>query len=162
MLEDTHIKLASVVSDGFGTSGRRRLAVVGGGARNPAQLSALALGTWRRQSPQLEVVLEGQLTAHHARLIAGALELVDMLGRQMAEMDRQLQKLLSEAAPQLEQLDSMPGVKAMTARDLIAEIGLDMPCFGSAFAPTEIGDVRTVAHMFAPQDESYLIEQLWF
>jgi transposase len=34
--------------------------------------------------------------------------------------------------PQLEQLDSMPGVNAITARDILAEIGLDMTRFGSA------------------------------
>src|SRR5262245_45776512 len=102
------------------------------GARDPAQLSALALGTLRRQSPPLEVALEGQLTAHHARRIAGALALVDVLGRQMAEMAQQLQELRGPLAPQLEQLDSMPGVAEMTARDIIAELGLDMMRLGAA------------------------------
>jgi transposase len=132
MLEDTNIKLASVVSDVFGQSGRRRLDALVAGARDPAKLSARALGTLRRKMPQREVALEGQCPAHHARRIAGALELVDVLGRQIAAMDQQLQELLSEVAPQLEQLDSLPGVNEMTARAIIAEIGLDMRRFGSA------------------------------
>jgi transposase len=35
-------------------------------------------------------------------------------------------------SPQLEQLTSIPGVKNITARDIIAEIGLEMRRFGSA------------------------------
>jgi transposase len=102
------------------------------GERDPHKLSALALGTWRRKIPQLEVALEGQCTAHHARRIAGAMELVDVRGRQSAAMDQQLREWLHEVAPQLEQLDRMPGVDEMTARAIIAEIGLDMTRFGSA------------------------------
>jgi transposase len=132
LLEDTNIKLASVVSDVLGKSGRRMLAALIAGERDAAQLSALALGTLRRKIPQLEVALEGQFTAHHARLIAGALELVDVLGRQIAEIDQQRRELLTEVAPQLEQLDSIPGIDEITARDIIAEIGLDMTHFGSA------------------------------
>jgi transposase len=132
ILEDTNIKLASVVSDLFGKSARRMLDALVAGERDPAKLSAMALGTLRGKIPQLEVALEGQFTEHHAKLIKGALELVDVLGRQIAEMDQQLQELMSEMTPQLEQLDSIPGVSEITARDLIAEIGLDMRRFGSA------------------------------
>jgi transposase len=55
-----------------------------------------------------------------------------VLGRQMGEMDQQLHALLGPMAPQLEQLDSIPGVNEITTRDIIAELGLDMPRFGSA------------------------------
>ena len=55
-----------------------------------------------------------------------------MLGRQIGEIDQQLHALLGPLAPQLEQLDSIPGVNASTARDILAEIGLDMTRFGSA------------------------------
>ena len=102
------------------------------GARDAAQLVAMALGSVRRKMPQLEVALEGPLTAHHATRIAGALELVDVLGRQLGEMEQQLQALRGPMAPQLEQLDSIPGVNEVTARDILAEMGLDMTRFGSA------------------------------
>ena len=132
ILEDSKIKLASVVSDLFGKSARRMLDALVSGERDPQKLSAMALGTLRGKIPQLEVALEGQFTEHHARLIGGALELVDVLGRQIAEIDQALQELLSEVAPQLEQLESIPGVSDITARDIVAEIGLDMSRFGSA------------------------------
>jgi transposase len=132
ILEDTNIKLASVGSDVFGKSARRMLDALVAGERDAAKLSAMALGSLRRKIPQLEVALEGQFTEHHAKLIAGALELVDVLGRQIGEIDQQLHELLGPMAPQLEQLDSIPGVNETTARDILAEIGLDMTRFGSA------------------------------
>ena len=132
ILEDSKIKLASVVSDLFGKSARRMLDALVSGERDPQKLSAMALGTLRGKIPQLEVALEGQFTEHHARLIGGALELVDVLGRQIAEIDQALQELLSEVAPQLEQLESIPGVSDITARDIVAEIGLDRRRCGSA------------------------------
>jgi transposase len=130
--EDTNITLASVGSDVFGQRARRMLEALVAGASDPAKLSAMALGTLRGQIPPLEVALEGQCTEHHAKLMKGALALVDVLGRQIAEMEQQLQELMSELTPQLEQLDSIPGVSEITARALIAEIGLDRRRFGSA------------------------------
>jgi hypothetical protein len=43
--EDTNITLASVVSEVCGKSARRMLEALGAGARDPAKLSAMALGT---------------------------------------------------------------------------------------------------------------------
>jgi transposase len=132
ILEDPNIKLARVVSDVFGKRARRMLEGLVAGERDPAKLSAMALGTLRGKIPQLEVALEGQCTEPHATLMKGALELVEVLGRQIAERAQQLQELLSEMPPQREQLDGIPGVSEIPARDIIAEIGLDMQRFGSA------------------------------
>jgi transposase len=74
ILEDTNIKLASVVSDVCGESARRVVEALVAGERDAAKLSAMALGSLRGKIPQLEVALEGQFTAHHAKLIAGTLE----------------------------------------------------------------------------------------
>jgi transposase len=72
VLEDTNIKLTSVVSDLFGRSGRRLLAALVAGERAPKPLAALALGVLRRTQPQLALALTGQCTDQHAWLIQGA------------------------------------------------------------------------------------------
>src|SRR5262249_53931700 len=41
------------------------------------------------------------------------------------EMDQQRQAWLGPMAPQLKPLDSIPGVNEITARDILAEMGLD-------------------------------------
>jgi transposase len=132
IVEDTNIKLASVVSDVLGKRARRMVAALVAGERDAATLSAMALGRVRQQMPPLAVALEGQCTAHHATLIAGALAWVDVLGRQMGAMDQQLHALLGPLAPHLEQLDSLPGVNEITARALIAEMGLERTRCGLA------------------------------
>ena len=130
--DDTNITLASVGSAVFGKSARRLLAALVAGESDATKLSGMALGSVRRKIPQLEVALAGQCTAHHAPRMAGALEWVDGLGRQMGEMDQQRQGLLGPMAPQLAQLDSLPGVNAITAHDMLAELGLAMTRLGSA------------------------------
>jgi hypothetical protein len=57
-LENTTVKLASVVSDVFGKSARRMLEALVAGAREAAKLSAMALGSLRRKIPQLEVGIQ--------------------------------------------------------------------------------------------------------
>jgi transposase len=71
VLEDTNVKVAHVVSDLFGKSGRRMLEALIAGERDPKKLATLALGRLRRKAPQLELALAGQFTDHHARLIQG-------------------------------------------------------------------------------------------
>jgi transposase len=130
--EDTQIKLTSVVADLFGRSGRRLLAALVAGARDPKTLAALALGVLRRKQPPLELALTGQFTAHHAWLMQGALELIDPLDRQLADLDQHIGELIAPLAPQMEQLTSMPGVEATAARAILAETGTAMRHFGSA------------------------------
>jgi transposase len=132
VLEDTNIKLTSVVSDLFGRSGRRMLAALLAGERDPKTLAALALGVLRRKQPQLELALTGQFTDHHAWLIRGALEFIDLLDRQITELDQHIGELMTPLAPQMEQLTSIPGVEATAARAILAEIGTAMRHFGSA------------------------------
>ena len=56
ILEDTNIKLASVVSDLFGKSARAMLDALVGGERDPRRLARLAMGTLRKKIPDLECV----------------------------------------------------------------------------------------------------------
>jgi transposase len=132
VLEDTNIKVASVVADLFGVSGRRMRAALIAGERHPQVLADLAVRRLRRQLPELELALAGQLTEHHARLIPLSLELIDLLDRQIAMLDQQIGALVAPLTPQMEQRISIPGVEATAARAILAEIGTDMSRFGSA------------------------------
>ena len=132
VLEDSNIKLASVVSDVFGKSGRQMLQALLEGERDAQKLASMALGRLRRKLPELELALTGQFTEHHGRLIALSLELIDLLERQIAELNEQIRLLIEPLLPQIEQLDSIPGVDATAARDILGEIGTDMSRFGSA------------------------------
>jgi transposase len=130
--EATNITLTSVVSDRFGRSGRRMLAALLAGARDPTTLAALALRVLRRQQSPLERALTGPCTDHHAWLIQGALARIDRLDRQLTDLDQPIGELLVPLASPLEQLISIPGVEATAARAILAESGTARRHVGSA------------------------------
>ena len=132
VLEDSHIKLASVVSDVFGKRGRQMLQALLAGERDAQTFASMALGRLRRKLPERELALTGQCTEHHGRLIALSLELLELLERQIAELDEQMRLLVEPFLPQIEQRDSIAGVDATAARDILGEMGMDMSRFGSA------------------------------
>ena len=134
VLEDTNIKLASVVTDLFGKSPRAMLEALVNGERNPRRLAQLALGRLRNKLPELELSLAGRFSEHHAAIIRMALAQIDLYDQHLAELDRLVAALL-ERRPEItsaaEQLRSIPGVERRSAQAIIAEIGVDMHQFGS-------------------------------
>ena len=86
----------------------------------------------KRKRPQLELALTGQFTAHHGTLLAVLLELIEVLDRQIATLEQQIGALVAPLQAQIAQLDSIPGVDIIAARDILAEIGTDMRRFGDA------------------------------
>ena len=123
VLEDTNIKLSSVVSDLFGVSARKMLQALIDGDHDPAQLAALAVGTLRKKIPQLELALRGHFTEHHAAMIQMGLAQVDLLNRQIADIDQRIATLAAPHAAEQAHLDTIPGVDEIAARCLLAEIG---------------------------------------
>jgi hypothetical protein len=93
--EDTNVKRSSVVADLSGVSGRCIRAASIAGERDPHALAALATRRLRRTLAPLEVALTGQFTplcpAH-----AGALDLMDLPDRHMADLNQPMGDL---AAP---------------------------------------------------------------
>jgi transposase len=132
VLEDSNIKRASVASDVCGTSGRRMLEALIAGECDAQKLASMARGRLRRKLPERERALTGQCTAHHGRMIALALELIDLLARQIADLNEQIGLLVAPLQAHIAQLDSMPGVDGTAARDILGEMGTDMRRFGSA------------------------------
>jgi transposase len=62
----------------------------------------------------------------------GELVLMALLERQIAEIDVQMRQATEAFALQPEQLHSIPGIKASTVRDILAEIGAQRRRFGAA------------------------------
>ena len=131
VLEDTNIKLASVVSDPFGVSGRAMMDALGKGHRDPKALAQLAMGVLRRKIPQLEAALEGTFTDHHALLMNLNLDMIDHTNAQIAQLDERIDELMMPLQKEAERIESIPGVNQKAARIILSEIGTDMSRFGS-------------------------------
>jgi transposase len=132
LLEDAQIKLSSVVSDIFGVSGRKMLAALIAGERNPRILADLAYGAMRRKIAQLEEAFTGHFSDHHAFLCAKMLKRVDELTTDIAEVTARIEEQIAPFAQAAAKLDEITGVGATSAQELIAEIGVDMSRFPTA------------------------------
>ena len=131
VLEGTNLKLASVVSNVAGASGRAILGALLGGETDPAALADLAKGRLRQKRDQLERALSGRLQPHHRFLLAELLAQVDGLDETIARFDAEIARRCAddEWEELIQLLDTIPGVGRAMAELLVAEVGADMTRF---------------------------------
>ena len=132
LLEDTQIKLSSVISDIFGKSGRDMLDALIAGQRDPHVLAELARGSMRGKRSVLQEALTGHFRDHHGYLLTMMLDRVDALTGQIDALTSRIDEAITPFAAQVTQLDEIPGVGRTGAQEIIAEIGVDMARFPTA------------------------------
>jgi len=132
VLETANIKLASVLSDVMGLSGRAMLAAIIQGEDNPERLADLALGTARKKRSELTEALRGHVTDHHRTMLKLHLELIEALESALAKVDVAVGKALEPEIKAVELLKTIPGVGDIAAHVIVAEIGTDMSRFPTA------------------------------
>jgi transposase len=132
LLEDTQIKLSSVISDIFGKSGRDMLDALIAGQRDPHVLAELARGSMRGKKSVLQEALTGHFRDHHGYLLKMMLDRADALTAQIEALTGRIDEAIAPFAAQVTQLDEIPGIGKTGAQELIAEIGTDMTRFPTA------------------------------
>jgi len=132
VLEDANLKVASVLSNILGKSGRAMLAALSAGETDPERLAALAQGTARQKHAALVEALRGHVTPHHRTLLALQLQLVEALKAALTELEAAVGKALAPIRQQTRLLMTMPGISDTVAHVIVAEIGIDMTRFPSA------------------------------
>ncbi len=132
VLEGGNIKLASVVSEILGKTGRRILTAIVEGTSTPEELAGMADSRVRATRAELVEALRGRLTDHQGTLLRMQLDHVRYLDQQIAALDTEVAKRLTPFEPQLRQLDTIPGVNERTAENMVAVIGTDMTRFPNA------------------------------
>lgn len=131
-LEDSGLKLTSVLSDVTGVSARRILAALIDGERDPAQLADLATGRARAKIGALTKALEGTFTEHHAFMCRHLLSQIDHLAGLVTQLDERIAALLCDHDQDLTNLDTIPGIGLTAAEIVISETGGDMTPFATA------------------------------
>ncbi len=148
LLEDSLVKISSVVSDIFGLSGRQMLAALIAGERDPEVLAEMAHGRMRPKIPALKEVLVGRFDAHHAELLSMLLRQVDQLDADIDALTERIDELVAQipeaqapvdpetgeiggagGLPILERLDEVTGIGLLAAQVIVAEVGLNMAQF---------------------------------
>ena len=132
LLEDAQIKLSVVASDIFGVSGRQMLAALIAGERDPRVLAQMARAAMRGKITALQEAFTGYFTGHHAFLPAKMLARVDAIDADIAEPGAKIEEMIAPFAAAVARLDEIPGINAVAACVILAEIGIDMGRFPTA------------------------------
>jgi transposase len=128
-LEDANLKLTHVLTDVLGVSGRAILTALIGGETEPARLAALANPRVKATPAQLREALHGRVTAHHRFLLDLHLRQIEATEVAVANLDRHLEEVMAPFQSPASLLTTMPGISAIVAWVIIAEIGVDMTRF---------------------------------
>ena len=133
LLEETHIKLSSLVSDLLGVSARRMLKALADGETDPAALAALAHQRLRATPEQLCDALGActDLKPVYRRLLKMTLEQLQLLEQQIGQLDQELATLLHPHQDAVHRLAEVPGFGVDSAQQIIAEVGPTAATFPS-------------------------------
>ena len=132
LLESAGIKLAGVMSDVFGVSGMLMLRALAEGHAAPAEMADLAKRRLRRKLDRLALALDGSLAEHQRFLLGMHIRRLEEIGRDLTEVEAAIGAAMRPFAAQQALLVTIPGVDALTAAAIVAEIGVDMTVFGTA------------------------------
>ena len=132
VLEDSGLKLTSVLTDVMGVSGRAMLTALVAGTTDPTVLADLARGKLRKKLPTLQRALQGRFRGHHAFLIEQSLAKIDFLDETIERVTTAIDERLVPFEPLLTALDTIPGIDRIGAISIVAETGGDMRRFPTA------------------------------
>jgi len=132
VLESANIKLASVLTDIDGVSGRDMLRALIEGTATPEAMAQLARGRLKAKREALELALEGRVRPHHRFILQELLSQIESLDATITKFDEQIQEHCRPFEAAVERLDTIPGVARETAEIIVSEIGIDMSRFPTA------------------------------
>ena len=132
ILEQSSIKLSSVVSDLFGATGWGILKLLAKGVTDVAVLVKEARGSLRLKESKLIDALAGKMSSPTQLLLRQHMEAVEMYWRQVEEINQALSVAMHSHLPALARLCKIPGVDLYGAQELLAEIGPKASTFPTA------------------------------
>lgn len=134
VLEDSNLKIGSVVSDVLGASSRDMLTAIIGGQQDPSLLAQFARGRMRSKIAELQEALSGRVHDQHRLLLRIHFERIDELASKVETLSQEIAKLTPDfdTKDEIERLDEIPGVGLQVAEGILAELGTDMTRFPSA------------------------------
>jgi transposase len=129
-LEDANVKLTEVITNVIGTSGRAILRALIAGETDLDRLVDLTAGRLKASRATLKDALQGRVTEHHRFMLKMHLDQLENLEAAVRDVEARADQQPFRAATEL--LKTIPGVSAVTARVILAEIGDDMSRFPTA------------------------------
>lgn len=133
LLHAANIQLSNVAADVFGVSGTLMLRALAAGKASPEEMAVLAKGRLRKKHAELVAALEGRLDDDDRYLLGIQLDRIDAINRDIATLDSRIDGKLEPYAALHAALTTIPGVDRVVAAIIIAELGIDMSAFLTAW-----------------------------
>jgi transposase len=131
LLEETRIKLSTVVSDLWGASGQRILRAIAAGENDAEKLAALADARLKVRPEKLREALAGIPEPVHCFMLKNHLQRLDLLDQQIDNINRQIAAQLGAHQQAVQRLAKVPGIRLDAAQQIIAEVGAEAAAFPS-------------------------------
>jgi len=132
VLEGANIKVASVVSNVNGVSGKAMLKAIVEGTSKPEEMAELAKGRLKEKRELLVRSLEGRVKPHHRFLLSELLYQLEALDESISRFDQKIQEYCQPFEESVTLIDTIPGVARKVAEVIVSEIGTNMSCFPTA------------------------------
>ena len=132
LLEEMMLKLSSVVSDLFGSSGRRMLKAIVAGEEDPAKLASLGDVRLKASEQELQRALRGRVHPAHRLVLGLYLKQVELIDEQEAILEHEISAAMRAHETVVERLADVPGLGLDSAHQIIAEMGPEAAAFPSA------------------------------
>jgi hypothetical protein len=130
-LEDANIKLSVVISDILGKGGRAVLQAIIDGHSDPERLASCITTRVKASRTELLEALRGRISAHHRFMLKLHLGHIDALDQAIAAIEMEVGLGLEPFRQAAKLLRTMPGLSAVSANVVVAEIGIDMSRFAT-------------------------------
>jgi transposase len=132
VLEDSNIKLSSVVSDVSGVAAGKLIHGLISGRTDLAELVMECYHGRMKSTPeQIKEAITGRLTPNNIFMLKSIQDHIDYLEKQISTIDQQMDQYLVAFEPELELLQTIPGVGRTSSIGIICEIGVDMTVYPS-------------------------------
>jgi transposase len=132
VLQNAGIKLASVIKDIYGKSGRALIyAVTENKEMSKALISSCMYTTLRRKAPQLLEAVEGFMIPHYRKMLSLHLTQIECLEKQIQEVEETINDYLVPYGEYVERLEEISGINRRMAAVILAEVGIVMSVFPS-------------------------------
>ena len=134
LLEEMHIKLSSLVADLIGPSARRMLRAIASGATDSGAVAALGSRRLHATPDQLRDALGACADLHpvYRRLLTLTLDELEVIERQIEQLDAELAQLLRGHQAAVERVAAVPGLGVDSAQQIITEVGATAATFPTA------------------------------
>jgi len=131
-LEDANIKTTGLITDILGVSGRAVLEAMIAGETDPQKLLEATSGRLKASPERLRGALGGRVRDHHRFILRLHLKQIDGLNEAVRELEARIEDALEPFRTDIGLLKTIPGVSAVVAAVILAEIGFDMSRFPTA------------------------------